>query len=53
MAYIEGEERGQHTFFPTTLEEMIPQDHHIRRVNRSICGPAGHGEAGFHSLRSG
>ena len=23
MAYIEGEQRGQHTLFPTTLDELI------------------------------
>ncbi len=25
MAYVEGEARGQHTLFPTTLDELIPR----------------------------
>jgi hypothetical protein len=34
MAYIEGEQRSQHTLFLTTLDEVIPQDH-VCRVIRS------------------
>src|SRR5208282_2825196 len=30
MAYIEGEQRGQHTLFPTTLDELISEDHVCR-----------------------
>jgi hypothetical protein len=52
MAYIEGEQRAQHTLFPTTLDELIPQDH-VCRVIEAFVGPAGHGEAGFRSFRTG
>jgi hypothetical protein len=27
MAYIEGEQRSQHSLFPTTLDELISEDH--------------------------
>jgi hypothetical protein len=30
MAYVEGEARGQHTLFPTKLDELIPEDHVCR-----------------------
>jgi transposase len=46
MAYIEGEERGQHTLFPTTLEEMIPQDH-ICRVIEAFVGRLDMAKLGF------
>ena len=32
MAYIQGEARGQHTLFPSTLDEMIPSDHVCRVI---------------------
>ncbi len=37
MAYIEGEQRRQHTLFPTTLDELIPQDH-VCRVIEALVG---------------
>jgi transposase len=36
MAYIEGEERGQHNLFPTTLDELIPQDHICRMIEAFV-----------------
>ena len=27
MAYIEGKQRGQHTLFPTTLDDLIREQH--------------------------
>ena len=36
MAYIEGEQRGQHTLFPTTLDELIPQDHVCRVIEAFV-----------------
>ena len=52
MAYIEGEHRRQHTLFPTTFgrtdsaRSCLPCD-------RGVCGPAGHEQVGFRSLRAG
>jgi len=37
MAYIEGEQRGQHSLFPTTLDELISEDH-ICRVIEAFVG---------------
>src|SRR5215471_8685722 len=36
MAYIEGEHRSQHTLFPTTLDELIPQDHVCRVIEAFV-----------------
>jgi transposase len=36
MAYIEGEQRGQHTLFPMTLDELIPQDHVCRVIQAFV-----------------
>ena len=52
MAYIEGEHRRQHTLFPTTLDELIPQDH-VCRVIEAFVGRLGHEQVGFRSLRVG
>jgi transposase len=46
MAYIEGEERGQHTLFPTTLDELIPQDH-VCRVIEAFVGRLDMAKLGF------
>ncbi len=37
MAYIEGEQRSQHTLFPATLDELIPQDHVCRVIEAFVC----------------
>jgi transposase len=37
LAYIEGEARGQHTLFPSTLDELIPADH-VCRVIEAFVG---------------
>jgi len=49
MAYIDGEQRAQHTLFPVILDELIPES--CLPCDRGVCGPVGHGEAGFCSLR--
>jgi transposase len=36
MAYIEGEQRGQHILFPTALDELIPQDHVCRVIEAFV-----------------
>src|SRR6201987_5511504 len=46
MAYIEGEQRGQHTLFPTTLDELIPQDH-VCRVIEAFVGRLDMAKLGF------
>jgi transposase len=46
MAYIEGEARGQHTLFPTTLDELIPGDH-VCRVIEVFVNRLDVGELGF------
>src|SRR5205809_5123631 len=46
MAYIEGEQRGQHTLFPTTLDELIPQDH-VWRVIEAFVGRLDMAKLGF------
>lgn len=37
MAYIQGEARGQHTLFPSTLDELMPADH-VCRVIEAFVG---------------
>jgi transposase len=37
LAYIQGEARGQHTLFPSTLDELIPADH-VCRVIEAFVG---------------
>ena len=46
MAYIQGEARGQHTLFPSTLEEFIPADH-VCRVIEAFIGKLDMGALGF------
>src|SRR3974377_751717 len=46
MAYIEGEQRGQHTLFPTTLDDLIPQDH-VCRVIEAFAGRLDMAKLGF------
>ena len=46
MAYIEGEQRSQHTLFPTTLDELIPQDH-VCRVIEAFVGRLDMATLGF------
>ena len=46
MAYIEGEARGQHTLFPSTLDELIPADH-VCRVIEAFVGKLGMKGLGF------
>lgn len=36
MAYIQGDARGQHTLFPSTLDEFIPADHVCRVIEAFI-----------------
>src|SRR5215831_18361072 len=36
MAYIEGEHRSQHTLFPTTLDDLIPEDHVCRVIEAFV-----------------
>jgi transposase len=36
LAYIEGEARGQHTLFPSTLDELIPADHVCRVIEAFV-----------------
>ena len=36
MAYIQGETRGQHMLFPTTLDELIPTDHLCRVIEAFV-----------------
>lgn len=37
MGYIQGEARGQHTLFPSTLDELMPADH-VCRVIEAFVG---------------
>jgi transposase len=37
MGYIHGEARGQHTLFPTSLDEIIPADHMCRVIDAFVC----------------
>ena len=46
MAYVEGEARGQHTLFPTTLDELIPEDH-VCRVIEAFVNRLDMGRLGF------
>src|SRR5437667_10843775 len=46
MAYVEGEARGQHTLFPTTLAELIPEDH-VCRVIEAFVNRLDMGGLGF------
>jgi len=46
MAYIEGEQRGQHTLFPTTLDELISEDH-VCRVIEAFVGRLDMAKLGF------
>lgn len=46
MAYIEGEQRGQHTLFPTTLDELISEDH-VCRVIEAFVGRLNMAKLGF------
>src|SRR2546422_6888555 len=46
MAYIEGEQRSQRTLFPTTLDELIPQDH-VYRVIEAFVGRLDMAKLGF------
>src|SRR5207245_10422732 len=46
MAYVEGEARGQQTLFPTTLDELIPEDH-VCRVIEAFVNRLDMGGLGF------
>lgn len=46
LAYIQGEARGQHTLFPSTLEELIPAAH-VCRVIEAFVGKLDMEELGF------
>lgn len=46
MGYIEGEVRGQHTLFPTTLDDLIPGDH-VCRVIEAFVGKLDMERLGF------
>src|SRR5437660_385798 len=46
MAYVEGEARGQHTLFPMTLDELIPEDH-VCRVIEAFVNRLDMGGLGF------
>lgn len=46
MAYIQGEARGQHTLFPSTLDDLIPDDH-VCRVIEAFVGRLEIDELGF------
>jgi len=36
VAYIQGEQRNQHTLFPTTLDDLIPEDHVCRVIEAFV-----------------
>jgi transposase len=36
VAYIQGEQRDQHTLFPTTLDDLIPEDHVCRVIEAFV-----------------
>ncbi len=46
LAYIQGEPRGQHTLFPSTLDDLIPADH-VCRVIEAFVGRLKMDELGF------
>jgi transposase len=46
LAYIQGEARGQHTLFPSTLDELISSDH-VCRVIEALVGNLNMEELGF------
>ena len=46
MAYIEGEQRGLHRLFPTTLDELISEDH-VCRVIEAFVGRLDMANLGF------
>jgi transposase len=46
LAYIQGEARGQHTLFPSTLDELIPDDH-VCRVIEAFVNRLDMSELGF------
>ena len=46
MAYIQGEARGQHTLFPSTVDELIPDDH-VCRVIEAFVNRLDMSELGF------
>jgi transposase len=46
MGFIEGEDRGQGTLFPVTLDELIPEDH-LCRVIEAFVGRLDMGSLGF------
>jgi transposase len=37
LTYIQGEARGQHTLFPSTLDELIPADHVCRVIEAFVA----------------
>jgi transposase len=46
LGYIEGEARGQHTLFPSTLDDLIPADH-VCRVIEAFVGKLQMEKLGF------
>jgi transposase len=46
LAYIQGETRGQHTLFPSTLDDLIPADH-VCRVVEGFVSKLAMDELGF------
>src|SRR6266545_7438980 len=46
MGFIQGEARGQHTLFPTTLDDLVPSDH-VCRVIEAFVGKLDMAELGF------
>ncbi len=38
MSFIQGEDRGQGTLFPATLDELIPEDHVCRVIEAFVRG---------------
>ena len=46
MGFIQGEARGQHAMFPTTLDDLIPEDH-LCRVIEAFVGRLDVAELGF------
>lgn len=46
MAYIQGEARGQHTMFPSTLDELVPADH-VSRVIEAFVDKLDMADLGF------